>query len=363
MDFIVEKEGKQFIDVTKVLSEDFKNGKKIIWKDIEGGKIEIYIKKASGRAGHDSKKVILNRFIELDQLFFEGLGLWKGEGGKNKGLYFGNTSLEILLHFLSFVEQKIGLSRKEFKVTLNVPKIKITEKETKRNWSAKLEIPLINFTKVCIDLRINQEYAQIYFNSIFLCELLKSFYKKLQSNVLQNKEYVISFLKGVFASEGAVVLKKSGIPHHVDISNKDLVFIDFVTECFKKLEIERGKYFYEKGMKFPIHNRKNFELLQKYEILKLSSEKESKFIEALNKYQRYIVKGDEMQRLILKQLNPEPKTYDDISKALNKGRSTIQSHYIPILEKNGLIKRIGKRKQAWLFQINERGKELLNDTL
>ena len=67
------------------------------------------------------------------------------------------------------------------------------------------------------------------------------------------------------------------------------------------------------------------------------------------------------KRLILNQLNPEPKTYDDISKALNKGRSTIQSHYIPILEKKGLIERSGKRKQAWLFQINEKGKEFLNN--
>jgi predicted transcriptional regulator len=73
------------------------------------------------------------------------------------------------------------------------------------------------------------------------------------------------------------------------------------------------------------------------------------------------MKGKEMQKLILQQLNPKPKTYDEIAKTLNKGRSTIQSHYIPLLEKRGLVKRIGKRRQAWLFQITEDGQSFLQN--
>ena len=70
---------------------------------------------------------------------------------------------------------------------------------------------------------------------------------------------------------------------------------------------------------------------------------------ALTKYRRNVQKSEEVEKLILKQLESEPKTYDDLTIALKKGRSTIQSHYIPLLENRKLIKRIGKRRQAWLF--------------
>lgn len=62
----------------------------------------------------------MSRFIELDDLFFEGLGLWVGEGGKSKGPYFGNSCPELLSHFLKFAEEKPGIDRKNFKVTSNV---------------------------------------------------------------------------------------------------------------------------------------------------------------------------------------------------------------------------------------------------
>lgn len=119
-DFIVEKDGKKLIDLLKIFPEKLENNKKIVCKNL-GDKIEVFIKKAPGKAGHDSKKFVLNRFVELDELFFEGLGLWEGESGKDKGLYFGNSCLELLLRFLRFVELKLGLLRKDFKVTVNSP--------------------------------------------------------------------------------------------------------------------------------------------------------------------------------------------------------------------------------------------------
>ena len=66
-----------------------------------------------------------------------------------------------------------------------------------------------------------------------------------------------------------------------------------------------------------------------------------------------------MMSLILNELMKGPKTYDDLAITLKKGRSTIQSHYIPIMEKEGLIRRIGKRKCAWLFEIRVEGKKFL----
>jgi hypothetical protein len=36
-----------------------------------------------------------------------------------------------------------------------------------------------------------------------------------------------------------------------------------------------------------------------------------------------------------------------------KARTTIQAHHIPILEKQGLVKLVGKRGQAWLWALAE----------
>ena len=38
--------------------------------------------------GSGSKEVIINQFITLDDLFFEGLGLWVGEGGKDRSIFW-----------------------------------------------------------------------------------------------------------------------------------------------------------------------------------------------------------------------------------------------------------------------------------
>ncbi|MDI6825730.1 MAG: hypothetical protein QMD36_00870 [Candidatus Aenigmarchaeota archaeon] len=64
-DFIVEIDGRMFVDVVKVLPRKFNNDKRIIYKNLPNNTDEIYIKKAPGKAGHDSKKFVLNRFMKI----------------------------------------------------------------------------------------------------------------------------------------------------------------------------------------------------------------------------------------------------------------------------------------------------------
>ena len=357
-DFIVEKDGKNFVDIVKILPEEFGNGKRIVCRNLSNNKVEIYIKKAPGKAGHDSKKFILNRLIELDELFFEGLGLWQAEGGKTKGIYFGNSCTELLLYFLKFVEQKLGLTRKMFRVTVNSPDLNKLEGEINKWWSEKLKIPLESFTHVCYDTRINQEYAQVYINGIAVLEVMKNLHEKLKNIVLLTTNFTISYLKGIIAGEGQVALRKSGTISHVSIASSNLKDVVFYKKCLAALDIKSGKYM-ENGRKFPIYGRKNLEKVKSLGLINLHSEKRLKFENGLRNYKRNVMKGEEMEILILKQLLTSPKTYDDISSSLRKGRSTIQSYYIPILERKGLIKRIGKKRAAWLFSLTKDGIKFL----
>jgi len=299
--------------------------------------------------GRESKKITVNRFVVLDELFFEGLGLWVGEGGKSKGIYFGNTSQELMLRFLEFVEKKLGLSREMFKVTVNSPRC---EADLKERWSKILQIPMVNFTGVCLDTRINHEYAQVYLNSIILVELVKNLQEKLGQTISSTKECAVSFLRGMFAAEGQVALRRPS-SFHVTFSSTDLELVSFLKQCLQLVDISSGKYM-SNGRKFPIYGYKNLKRFRELGIHTLHPEKRTKFECGFASYKRInVLDGEEARKVILQQLASGPKTYDDLAAALGKARTTIQAHHIPILEKQGLVKRAGKRKCAWLWALAE----------
>ena len=81
----------------------------------------------------------------------------------------------------------------------------------------------------------------------------------------------------------------------------------------------------------------------------LHPKKNSKFEIGMKNYRRIVSNPQTIEMLILGHLTI-PKTYFELSKLLRKGRSTIQSFYIPRLETKVLVKRIEKQNRAWLFQ-------------
>lgn len=348
-DFIVENDGKQFVDVVKLLPDKTSDIREIV-KEINGDKVTVYSRIRAQGKGRGSKKVAINRFIELDELLFEGLGLWQAEGGKSRGVYFGNTCLEILQKFLEFVESKLVISRNDFKVHLILPEAVKHEQDIKKRWSDLLKISIDNFTKISIKSKTNLEYAHLYFNSEIIVSLLKLLYDKLKSIILINDKFAAAFMRGIIAGESQVATKPWGTLFYVSISSKSLDDVAFYKQCLQYLGIMSGEYQYG-PMKFPIYGKGNFDGMVKFRLLDLHPDKKSKFENGITSYKKIIKDFKETEKLILQQL-AEPKTYDELAKLLGKARSTVQSFYIPILEKKGLISRIGKRRQAWLFQAN-----------
>jgi len=333
------------VDITQIVPNKTSLGREINMF-VDPNKVSMQVPPShKWGGGKESKKIVINRFVQLDDLLFEGLGLWVGEGGKNKGLYFGNTSPELLLRFFKFVEEKLGLSREVFKVTINSPQHKADLKE---RWSKILQIPTKNFTNICLDTRINHEYAQVYLNSIILAELMKNLQEKLGPMILSAKEYAVPFLKGMFAAEGQVALRKPS-SFHVTFSSTDLELVSFLKQCLQVVNIPSGKYM-PNGRKFPIYGYKNLKCFRELGIHTLHPEKREKFERGFASYKRVnVLDGEEARALILQQLVSGPKTYDDLAAALSKARTTIQAHHIPILEREGKVKRAGKRGQAWLW--------------
>jgi DNA-binding transcriptional ArsR family regulator len=108
------------------------------------------------------------------------------------------------------------------------------------------------------------------------------------------------------------------------------------------------------GRKFPVYSYGDLKRFKELGIHTLHPEKREKFEQGFASYKRTnVLNGKEARKLILQQLASGPKTYDDLAAALGKARTTIQAHHIPILEKQGLVKRTGKREQAWLWTLAE----------
>jgi hypothetical protein len=109
-----------------------------------------------------------------------------------------------------------------------------------------------------------------------------------------------------------------------------------------------------KSRKFPIYGYRNFKRFKELGIHTSHPEKRAKFEQGFAAYRRTnVLEGDDARALILQQLASGPETYDDLAAALGKARTTIQAHHIPILEKQGMVKRAGKRGQAWLWALAE----------
>jgi len=336
------------VDFVALLPLRTSTGREIVAENYQN-KLILYVPR-SGKwgGGRESKKITINRFAATSDLFFEGLGLWIGEGGKSKGLYFGNSCPELLQRFLNLVERELGLSKSDFKVTLNVPRF-ANEIMTKKKWSNILQIPAENFTAVCVDPRINKEYAQVYLNSIVLVELMNKLFRTIKPEVSTNEKFASAFLRGLFAAEGQVALKEWGTLFYVSFSSIEEDLIAFTKKCLKLLRISSGKYM-PKSKKFPIYGYRNFKRFRELGIHALHPEKREKFERGFANYKRVnVLDGEEARALILEQLASSPKTYDELAAALGKARTTIQAHHIPILEREGKVKCVGKRGHASLW--------------
>lgn len=339
------------LDLVQIAPMKTSIGRKID-RTISSNKVTMYIQSShEWGGGKESKKVIVNRLVPLDELFFEGLGLWRGEGGRKKGIYFGNSNPSLLRRFLEFAELKIGLTKEEFRVTINTPHSSYSEDVVKEKWSKELLLPVQNFTRICVDSRITREYAQVYFNSVILAELMSSLYTNSKEIVLRHPKLCVHLLRGLFAAEGSVLLKKSGVLHHITFSSKDNELIQLLEQCLRLLGVMPGKYMVN-GMNLQIYGLPNFRRIRGLGIHTLHPEKCAKFERGFASYKRVnVLDGEEARALILQQLSSSPKTYDDLAAALGKARTTIQAHHIPILEREGKVRRVGKREQVWLWAL------------
>ena len=93
------------LDLLKILSQrNQENCNNILVHHINNGKLRIR------KNTPNSKPIIINRYIPICNLLFEGLGLWSGDGWKKKALGFTNSEGKLARRFITFCSL-LGIQR------------------------------------------------------------------------------------------------------------------------------------------------------------------------------------------------------------------------------------------------------------
>jgi DNA-binding HxlR family transcriptional regulator len=366
MDFVVKKDGKQFVDVVKILPETLPSGKRILWREVDDRKIEIFVDKSSARGGN-AKPIVIKRFIEINELLFEGLGLRFGDGIKLQGglpkvFGFSNVNLNVHKHFLKFAKECFGLDSSQFRVAITIPPTLSNKlEEIENNVSKKLRIPKENFFKTRVMDKRNNPILDIKITSTLLALVLNQVFDNLQDILFSNKLFCACVLRGIIASEANIHLTpKERRLGEITIAGKEKDKRLFIRKLLESLGIIPDKDKEIRGMECVlVTGLSNFKIFKEWDLCRLHPAKFKNFNEGITKFKKIEFRKGEGKFLTLKILAEQgPKRAIEIAKILNRSFFTILNESLLLLEKMNLVERERHSREVF-WKITERGLKIL----
>jgi len=352
----------------KLLPVALPSGKKILWKEIDPEKIEISVDKNSARGGN-AKPIIIKRFIEINELLFEGLGLRFGDGIKLQGgeirvFGFSNTCLELVKYFLKFANECFGINSSQFRVAITMPP-KLSDKleEIESNISKELDIPRENFFKTRILERRNKPIIDIKISSTLLALVINLIFDNLQSILFSNENFCAGMLRGIIASESNVsLLPRENKLKEITIAGKEKSKRNFIRMLLIKIGILPDKDKEIPGQECVlITGLSNFKIMNGWNLCALQPEKQKDFKLGLSNFKVEQSRKGELRLKVLQLLSEKSRTRQELGKLLNRSPDTIKTEALYVLERQGLVEREGIINKARLWKITEKGLKILKD--
>ncbi|MEM5879356.1 MAG: hypothetical protein QXU74_02580 [Candidatus Aenigmatarchaeota archaeon] len=356
------------MDVVKLLPANLPSGKKILWKQIDSEKIEVSVDKNSARGGN-AKPIVIKRFIEINELLFEGLGLRFGDGiklqaGENRIFGFSNTNLELVKYFLKFAKECFGIESYHFRVALTIPpKLKNNLEEIEKNISKDFNIPRKNFFKSRILGQTNYPIVNLSISSRLLAMVILWVYENLKEILFSNSRFCAAFLRGVIASEGNISFGyKSQRLGDITIGAKEKSERDLIRQLLLKLQIVPDRDKEIRGQECVlITGLSNFKIMDKWNLCSLQSIKQRDFKIGLSNFKVEQSRKGELRLKVLQLLSEKSRSRQELGKLLNRSPATIKTEALYVLEKQGLVERGEIENKTRLWKITERGLNLLKD--
>jgi len=354
--------------LVKLLPPELPSGKKILWKQVDAEKIEISVDKNSARGGN-AKPIVIKRFIEVNELLFEGLGLRFGDGIKLQGgeirvFGFSNTCLELVKYFLKFANECFGINSGQFRVALTIPpEFDSSIEEVENKISKELGVPKENFFKTRLLEQTNSAIVNITISSRLLAMIVFWLYENLKEILLSEERYCAAMLRGIIASEGNISLVyNSQRLGDITIGAKEKTERDFIRQLLNKLQIIPDRDKEIRGQECVlITGLSNFKIMEKWGLCRLQPEKQKDFETGMSNFKVEQSRKGELRLKVLQLLAEKPRTRQEFGKLLNRSPATIKTEALYILENQGFVKRGGLNSKSRIWEITEKGLEILKD--
>jgi len=292
------------------------------------------------------ERLRIRRYIELDDLFFEGFGLINGDGDRYHFVGLSNSELSVLQHFMDFMEKTFWIPRDVFTARLILPE-GFDPVETKRTFASGLCMREDQITGTGYKEDHRRPVLNVYKRTKMIDLIFRGLYEFSQHQAEQRKEFAIPYLRGVIASEGCVQRRNTTRSvFAVKISSLDPENTRLYKNLLELCGIGFGK---DERDCIPIRHMSNFQKLEEFDMLKLSNAKKLKFSSGMlllkeNKA-NMLDRGITNDRIMGLLDDIGPMTVPAITAELRKirptqDRSTVYKH-IWELEKSGKVKRTG----------------------
>ena len=237
------------------LKDSIKENKILLYKIIPdfkikdlGKQIEVYYETRC----KDSKRIKINKEIEISEDLLRLFGMYQAEGTKTRTNYFdfANNDPNQIKYFKEAFTKIFGINNKGWSLEVSSNK----NKEKLRNyWYSLLEI-----NRLCI---ISNQYKNSKYGnaSLRICnnttrEIAQRILKLIKNKVIFNKEHCGYFISGVLAGDGYVCIDKNRIKRielYFDPNKIDDEFL-FYLNCLDILGLKNHytKVYYKKNSKF-----------------------------------------------------------------------------------------------------------------
>lgn len=343
------------LNLSKVLPQKTIEGYNIFIEELNNGKLKIWYETNNGlrRNLFKPKPVIVNKCIPICNLLFEGLGLWSGDGWKKRGLGFTNSEIRLIKKFIEFCEL-LGINRGSLRWRLQLIKDPADINKVIKFYSKKIGLGEHQFGGYSVySVQRNYDCILMYKSSKILLIIINALFEQVVPLLTANIQFGSSFLKGVFATDGWVILRTDLYSvKHVGIAVEPLKLKGILNFVFNYLgiNIQNDK----KGV--TISSRKDFIKIRSLKLLELHPKKKEKFEKG---FVNFCYNYGENKYKTLRMLKSRSLSSDDLARFIHITFRTAR-RIMQQLQMEGYVKYKRKGKK-YIWSIADKGKAILKE--
>lgn len=224
------------INIIRIAKEALQ-GKELIIEEVSEDKVKIWYK---SHHVTNLKPFVFSKFIELDQEFVEGIGLYFGDG-KLSTKYIRHTDYstideDIGKFILDFFRKRLGINLGH--VTLQLSYSNQATEEIKEKWSKILNVPKDKF-KIRKNGDNRKDCLHIHINNVVFGRIFRKILEECLTPIKDVPELRRAFLCGHFAADGGVETRKNKKSIQINYLNfayhktNEIWLRDFIIGCLK----------------------------------------------------------------------------------------------------------------------------------